>query len=40
LGEQQNAERLLADLDQLSDEQVSALLADMMAEENDGSVSC
>jgi acyl transferase domain-containing protein/acyl carrier protein len=40
LGEQQNAERLLANLDQLSDEQVSALLADMMAEENDGSMSC
>jgi len=40
LGDQQNAERLLANLDQLSDEQVSALLADMIAEENDGSVSC
>ena len=40
LGERQNAERLLANLDQLSDEQVSALLADMIAEENDGSMPC
>jgi acyl carrier protein len=36
-GERQNAERLLAELDQLSDEQVSALLSDMLAEENAGS---
>jgi acyl carrier protein len=33
LGERQNVERLLATLDQLSDEQVSALLSDMLAEE-------
>ncbi len=33
LGEQRTAERLLANLDQLSDEQVSALLSDMLAEE-------
>jgi myxalamid-type polyketide synthase MxaE and MxaD len=37
-GEQRNAERLLANLDQLSDEQVSSLLADMLAEEKDGSM--
>jgi len=36
-GERQHAERLLAELDQLSDEQVSALLSDMLAEENAGS---
>jgi hypothetical protein len=33
LGEQRTAERLLANLDQLTDEQVSALLSDMLAEE-------
>jgi myxalamid-type polyketide synthase MxaD len=33
--EQRNAERLLADLDQLSDEQVGSLLADMLGEEKD-----
>ena len=38
LGERQNAERLLANLDQLSDEQVSALLSDMLAEEKAGSM--
>jgi myxalamid-type polyketide synthase MxaE and MxaD len=32
-----NAERLLANLDQLSDEKVDALLTDMLAEEKDGS---
>jgi acyl carrier protein len=37
LGERQNVERLLARLDQLSDEQVSELLSDMLAEENVGS---
>ena len=37
LEDRQNAERLLAELDQLSDEQVSALLSDMLAEENAGS---
>jgi myxalamid-type polyketide synthase MxaD len=37
LVERQNAERLLADLDQLSDEQVSALLSDMLAEDKVGS---
>jgi acyl transferase domain-containing protein/acyl carrier protein len=37
LDERQNAERLLAKLDHLSDEQVSALLSDMLAEENAGS---
>jgi acyl transferase domain-containing protein/acyl carrier protein len=37
LEEQQNAERLLASLDQISDEQVSALLSDMSAEEKAGS---
>jgi acyl transferase domain-containing protein/acyl carrier protein len=31
--EQQNAERILADLDQLSDEKVDSLLTDMLAEE-------
>jgi acyl carrier protein len=31
--EQQNAERMLADLDQLSDEKVDSLLTDMLAEE-------
>jgi acyl carrier protein len=37
--EQRNAERLLADLDQLSDEQVESLLADMLDEEKSGSIS-
>ena len=36
-GEQQNAERLLANLDQLSDEQVNSLLTDMLGKEKDGS---
>ena len=34
-GEPQNAERLLANLDQLSNEQVDSLLADILREEND-----
>ena len=38
LGEQRTAERLLANLDQLTDEQVSALLSDMLAEEKAGSM--
>jgi acyl carrier protein len=38
-GEPRNAERLLANLDQLSDEQVGSLLTDMLREETDGSVS-
>jgi myxalamid-type polyketide synthase MxaE and MxaD len=38
LEEQRNAERLLANLDQLTDEQVSALLGDMLAEEKAGSM--
>jgi myxalamid-type polyketide synthase MxaE and MxaD len=33
-----NAERLLANLDQLSDEQVGSLLTDMLGEEKDGSM--
>jgi hypothetical protein len=33
--EQRNAERLLANLDQLSDEQVDALLAELTGKEND-----
>jgi phthiocerol/phenolphthiocerol synthesis type-I polyketide synthase D len=37
LEERQNAERLLANLDQLSDDQVNALLSEMLAEENVGS---
>jgi acyl carrier protein len=37
-GEQQNAERLLANLEQLSDEQVNSLLTEMLTEEKDGSV--
>ena len=36
LAEHRNAERLLANLDQLSDEKVDSLLADMLAEEKDG----
>ncbi len=40
LGEQQDAERLLASLDQLTDEQVSSLLADMLAESKDGNMPC
>jgi len=40
LGAQWNAEHLLANLDQLSDEQVSSLLADMLAGEKDGSMPC
>jgi myxalamid-type polyketide synthase MxaE and MxaD len=35
-GEQRNAERLLANLDQLSDEQVGSLLTDMLGEEKGG----
>jgi myxalamid-type polyketide synthase MxaD len=35
-GEQHNAERLLADLDQLSDEQVGSMLTDMLGEEKVG----
>jgi len=35
-----NAERLLANLDQLSDEQVGSLLTDMLGEEKDGSEPC
>jgi acyl carrier protein len=34
--EQRNAERLLANLDQLSDEKVDSLLTDMLAEEKNG----
>jgi acyl carrier protein len=40
LGAQRHAETLLASLDQLSDEQVSSLLADMLAEEKAGSMQC
>jgi myxalamid-type polyketide synthase MxaE and MxaD len=40
LGAQRHAESLLASLDQLSDEQVSSLLADMLAEERAGSMQC
>jgi len=36
--EQRNAERLLANLDQLSDEKVDSLLTDMLADEKDGSL--
>jgi phthiocerol/phenolphthiocerol synthesis type-I polyketide synthase D len=36
--ERGNAERLLANLDQLSDEKVDSLLADMLGEEKDGSM--
>jgi acyl transferase domain-containing protein len=39
LGEQRNAEHLLANLDHLSDEQVNSLLTDMLSEENDRSMS-
>jgi acyl carrier protein len=39
-GERQNAERLLANLDQLSDEQVGSLLTDMLDEKKDGSLPC
>jgi len=35
-GDQRNAERLLANLDQLSDQQVGSLLADMLSEEKVG----
>jgi myxalamid-type polyketide synthase MxaE and MxaD len=35
-GEQRNAERLLANLDQLSDEKVDSLLTDMLTEEKNG----
>jgi acyl carrier protein len=38
LDEQRHAERLLADLDQMSDEQVDSLLADMLAEAGDGTM--
>ena len=37
-GERQNAERLLANLDELSDEQVGSLLSEMLAEEKVGSM--
>ena len=37
-GEPRNAERLLANLEQLSDEQVGSLLADMLGAEKDGSL--
>lgn len=37
-GEQRNAERLLANLEQLSDEQVGSLLADMLGSDKDGSL--
>ncbi len=37
-GESQNAARLLANLDQLSDEQVSSLLTEMLGEEKGGSL--
>jgi myxalamid-type polyketide synthase MxaE and MxaD len=40
LVEQQDAERLLASLDQLTDEQVSSLLADMLDEHKDGTMPC
>ena len=40
LGEQQDAERLLASLDQLTDEQVSSLLADILDEHKDGTMPC
>jgi acyl transferase domain-containing protein/acyl carrier protein len=39
-GEQQTAERLLANLDQLSDEQVNSLLVDMLAEASDDTMPC
>jgi acyl carrier protein len=39
-GGQRNAEQLLANLDQLSDEQVGSLLTDMLGEEKDGSRPC
>jgi hypothetical protein len=35
-----NAERLLANLDQLSDEKVDSLLTEMLGEEKDGSAPC
>jgi acyl carrier protein len=37
--DQRNAERMLANLDRLSDEQVGAMLADMLGEENGRSIS-
>jgi acyl carrier protein len=37
-GEQHDADRLLANLDQLSDEQVGSLLTEMLGEEKDGSM--
>jgi phthiocerol/phenolphthiocerol synthesis type-I polyketide synthase D len=39
-GGQRDAERLLANLDQLSDEQVNSLLNDMLSEEQDRSLPC
>jgi NAD(P)-dependent dehydrogenase (short-subunit alcohol dehydrogenase family)/acyl carrier protein len=39
LGERRDAERLLANLDQMSDEQVNSLLADILAEASDSAVS-
>ena len=38
LGDRRDAERLLANLDELSDEQVGSLLTDLLGEENDGSM--
>jgi len=38
-GDRQDAERLLANLDELSDEQVGSLLTELLGEENDGAVS-
>ena len=38
--DKRNAERLLANLDQLSDEKVDSLLTEMLGEEKDGSVPC
>lgn len=40
LDDQQDAERLLASLDQLTDEQVSSLLAGMLDEHKDGTTPC
>ena len=40
LDDQQDAEHLLASLDQLTDEQVSSLLADMLSEHKDGTMPC
>jgi myxalamid-type polyketide synthase MxaE and MxaD len=40
LDDQQDAQHLLASLDQLTDEQVSTLLADMLSEHKDGIMPC